>query len=178
MNDGSDLVVKVRLTAEDYYVFRTSLLREMRASWRYRILRWLLFFLFAGAIAATAQFFVTVSRVPAWLAVLACAYPAALVYDAIAKLVAWPLERTQFDPRGMSLTDRTIRANLEGIYVTGGWGEAHYLWTAVLRVKETASHIFVLTDVMTGVVVPKSGFASRADAERFGDFVRARCMGG
>jgi hypothetical protein len=173
MNDDTTLAVQVRPTRDDYGDLQNALVRDWNATSPRRVLTWAFFALNACLVAAGTQIFVTLLHISAWLAVLLCFYPANLVYSAIKRACEPVTHRVTLDPKGIFLTGFEARIEHDALQLTGEWGHARYLWPHILRVQETFDHIFVYVDRASAVFIPKRGFSSRREAEKFADTLRA-----
>ncbi|HEY0078381.1 MAG TPA: YcxB family protein [Pyrinomonadaceae bacterium] len=60
-----------------------------------------------------------------------------------------------------------------GLNVRSGIGESRLAWSAVERVEETETHIYIYIGALTAYVVPKWAFATRREAEDFFDAARS-----
>jgi hypothetical protein len=175
MSDELVMTVQVRPTGGDYDVLQSELMQDMKSNpWR-RVLVWVMFVMHASLVAAGAQAVVALVHTPVWLAVLVCFYPVSLVYSAIERACAPLMHRAVLDPRGIFLLGFEARIESEALRLRGTWGEAQYRWPAILRIRETISHILVYVDRVSAVFIPKSGFSSREEAEAFADALRAKC---
>jgi hypothetical protein len=172
MSDAVVNTVLVKPVWEDFSALQQEVVRGPRATFRYKFVTWLSIAVFAGVLAAAVEFFVVSRHMPAWLAVLLWYLPAALVFSAVGQALQPLLLPAYLDPKGTFLSGFEAHAERDGLRLKGDWGETYYRWKAVLGVKETQTHLFVYLDRLTAVLIPKRGFASRADAKGFADFIR------
>jgi hypothetical protein len=172
MNDVATLAVLVKPTHGDYGDLQKELVRDQDATSPRRVLTSLFFALNAGLVAAGTEIFVVLLHMPAWLATLLCFYPANLVYSAVRRACEPLTHRVTLDPKGIFLTGFEARIEPEALQLTGQWGDARYLWPSIMRVRETFDHIFVYVDRASAVFIPKRGFSSRNEAEKFADALR------
>lgn len=65
-----------------------------------------------------------------------------------------------------------IRADDEGIEGTSSTGRDTIFWSAVHKIIETPTHIFVLNSPQGGLIIPQRAFASATEAAQFIGYVR------
>ena len=66
----------------------------------------------------------------------------------------------------------TVEADEAGFHFLEPTIERHVEWSAVVEVDESPTHIFVVDRQPVAYIIPKEAFASPADAEAFGQFIR------
>ena len=73
------------------------------------------------------------------------------------------------------LLQQAHRMSLEetGIKVRSELGESRLAWSAVERVEETETHIYIYIGALTAHVIPKWAFNTRREAEDFFDAARS-----
>lgn len=73
-----------------------------------------------------------------------------------------------------SLGTRTLRPEAEGLRVRGADFETWLSWDAVRAVEETDEHLFVRSDHLPVIIVPRRAFASSEEGEAFAALLRQR----
>jgi hypothetical protein len=81
---------------------------------------------------------------------------------------ATPLEN------GSLVGPRRIILDEDGIRQVAALHEGRTNWRGVLAVHETPSHVFVMTDRLSGYIVPRRAFADPGQYTAFVDFARTR----
>lgn len=66
------------------------------------------------------------------------------------------------DPEEFFLGPQKLDAGSDGLTLVGGGVKTHYSWPAIKRLDETASHIFLMTGRVHGIIVPKRGLDAEA----------------
>ena len=59
------------------------------------------------------------------------------------------------DPQESFLGPQELDADAGGVTLEGGGVRAHYEWSAIKRLAETATHLFLMTGRIHGIIVPK-----------------------
>jgi hypothetical protein len=76
------------------------------------------------------------------------------------------------DPNGLFLRPHEVELSSHGVSFKSDVADLRYDWRAFLRAEETPTHFFLYTDRLMAYIVPKRGFASTEDVDRFGAMLR------
>lgn len=77
------------------------------------------------------------------------------------------------DPRNAFFRGFKVTVGPQGVDIESEFFQGRFRWPAILRLHETAAHLFLYTDGLQAIIVPKRSFASPEEASRFAIIVRA-----
>jgi hypothetical protein len=112
--------------------------------------------------------FAFVLHVPTILVVMALFAVFWIIIAGMYRRAATPLEN------GSLVGPRRIVLDDDGIRQIAALHEARTNWRGVLAVHETSDHVFLMTDRLSGYIVPRRAFADSAQYTAFVGFARTR----
>lgn len=81
------------------------------------------------------------------------------------------------EPRETFLGPQRLEVGPDGVALEGGGVKAHYAWSAIDGLDETAEHLFLMTGKVHGIIIPKRALDA-SDLARLSACVRASIGGG
>ena len=129
--------------------------------------------LFALALAFGPDFLVDSANLDWPVAVVLSLMMGVLPYAFVQHFAARNNFNAMHDPKGLFLRPHEISLTSHGVWFKSDVADLKYEWRAFLRVEETPAHFFLYGDKMFAYVIPKRGFTSTEEADRFGAMLRA-----
>ena len=156
------LAVEFEVTPEDNSAFRKLVVGEIRRAARtpayYRTLA-ILIAAVAVLISGIIDFDLHLPTTVVVVVLLAVFWP---LIARIYRRAASPL------PKGSLVGPRLVELDEEGLHQTAPLHEVRTKWAGVLKIIETPTHVFLMTDRLAGYIVPRRAFR---DQEHYAEFV-------